>query len=90
MPWPMNSAGLGWRCCSNRRLLSITMVSSGKYVTDLLVEDTILVELNAVRELGKAHMAQCINYLTATGLHLCLLLNFGKSRVKVQRIVRGL
>jgi GxxExxY protein len=62
----------------------------GEYVTDLLVDDTIVVELKAVRALDKAHMAQCINYLTATGLHLCLLLNFGKSRVEVQRIVRGL
>jgi len=65
-------------------------IVAGEYVTDLLVDDTIVVELKAVRALDKAHMAQCINYLTATGLHLCLLLNFGKSRVEVQRIVRGL
>jgi GxxExxY protein len=62
----------------------------GEYVTDLLVGDAIVVELKAVRALDKAHMAQCINYLTATGLHLCLLLNFGKARVEVQRVVRGL
>ena len=65
-------------------------IAVGKYVTDMLVDDTIVVELKAVRALDKAHMAQCINYLTATGLHLCLLLNFGKSRVEVQRIVRDL
>ena len=65
-------------------------IVAGEYVTDLLVEDTILVELKAVRALDKAHMAQCINYLAATGLHLCLLLNFGKPRVEAQRIVRGL
>lgn len=62
----------------------------GEYVTDLLVGDSVLVELKAVRALDKAHMAQCINYLTATGLHLCLLLNFGNARVEVQRVVRGL
>ena len=65
-------------------------IVAGEYVTDLLVEDTILVELKAVRALDKSHMAQCINYLAATGLHLCLLLNFGKPRVEVQRIVHGL
>ncbi len=65
-------------------------IVAGEYVTDLLVDDTIVVELKAVRALDKAHMAQCINYLAATGLHLCLLLNFGKSRVEVRRIVRGL
>jgi GxxExxY protein len=65
-------------------------IVAGEYVTDLLVDDTILVELEAIRALDQAHMAQCINYLAATALHLCLLLNFGKSRVEVQRIVRGL
>jgi GxxExxY protein len=65
-------------------------IVAGEYVADMLVDDTIVVELKAVRALDKAHMAQCINYLAATGLHLCLLLNFGKSRVEVQRIVRGL
>ena len=62
----------------------------GEYLADLLVGDSVLVELKAVRALDKAHMAQCINYLTATGLHLCLLLNFGKTRVEVQRVVRDL
>jgi GxxExxY protein len=33
----------------------------GEYVTDLLVDDTIVVELKAVRALDKAHMAQCIS-----------------------------
>jgi GxxExxY protein len=65
-------------------------IVAGEYVTDSLVEDTILVELKAVHALDKAHVAQRINYLVATGLHLCLLLNFGKPRVEVQRIVRGL
>ena len=64
-------------------------IVTGEYVTDLLVDDTIVVELKAARALDKAHVAQCINYLAATGLHLCLLLNFGKSRVEVQRVVRG-
>jgi GxxExxY protein len=35
-------------------------------------------------------MAQCINYLKATGLTLCLLINFGKPRMEFQRIVNGL
>jgi len=65
-------------------------IIAGEYVTDLLVDDTVVVELKAVRVLDKAHMAQFINYLAATGLQLCLLLNFGRSRVEVQRVVRGL
>ncbi|MFO8009012.1 MAG: GxxExxY protein [Candidatus Brocadiia bacterium] len=59
----------------------------GEYAADLLVEDCLLVELKAVRELDDVHMAQCLNYLSATGLSLCLLLNFGKPRVQVKRVL---
>ena len=62
----------------------------GEYNVDLLVEETIIVELKAIRSLDNAHTAQCLNYLKATGLHLCLLLNFGKSRLEIQRIAHKL
>jgi GxxExxY protein len=58
----------------------------GQYAVDLLVEGTIIVELKAIKALDSAHTAQCLNYLKATGLHLCLLLNFGKSRLEIQRV----
>jgi GxxExxY protein len=59
----------------------------GDYTVDLLVEHTILVELKAARAIDDIHRAQCLNYLKATGLHLCLLLNFGKPRLEIKRIV---
>ena len=62
----------------------------GEYTADLLVEDEVLAEIKAVKALDDVHNAQCLNYLKATGLHLCLLVNFGKSRVEIKRIVRGL
>src|ERR1700733_4568814 len=49
----------------------------GAYTADLLVEDAVLVELKAVKALDEIHQAQCMNYLKATRLSLCLLLNFG-------------
>jgi GxxExxY protein len=58
----------------------------GRYNVDLLVDETVIVELKAIKTLDTAHTAQCINYLKATGLHLCLLLNFGKPRLEIQRI----
>jgi GxxExxY protein len=58
----------------------------GEYIADLLVEDRLLVELKTVKNLDEIHTAQCINYLKATGLRLCLLLNFAKSRVEIKRI----
>jgi GxxExxY protein len=59
----------------------------GEYIADILVEDCLLVELKAVEELNTVHSAQCLNYLKATGLKICLLMNFGKTRVKVRRLV---
>jgi GxxExxY protein len=61
----------------------------GQYNVDLLVDKTVIVELKAIKSLDTAHTAQCINYLKATGLHLCLLLNFGKPRLEIQRIAHS-
>jgi GxxExxY protein len=64
-------------------------VVMGQYAVDLLVEANVMVELKATRVLDGAHDAQCINYLKATGLPLCLLLNFGKPRVEIRRFVNN-
>ncbi len=58
----------------------------GEYVADLLVEERILVELKAVQDLDDVHVAQCLNYLRATGFKTCLLLNFAKPELHVRRI----
>jgi GxxExxY protein len=59
----------------------------GDFAVDLLVEERLMVELKAVPVLEEAHRAQCLNYLRASGLKLCLPLNFGTPRVQVKRIV---
>jgi GxxExxY protein len=51
----------------------------GEYFADLLVEDKIIIELNATRVLAEEHEYQLINYLKATKIELGLLLNFGKT-----------
>lgn len=61
----------------------------GEYAIDLLVEETIIIELKAVKALDGAHVAQCINFLKATGLRIALLLNFGKSRLEIKRLAHG-
>ena len=62
----------------------------GAYFVDLLVEDALVVELKTVRTLDDAHRAQCLNYLRATGLRLCLLINFGAPRLEIRRVVNRL
>ena len=59
----------------------------GEYVADLLVEGMVLVELKAIKEFDNIHLAQCLNYLKATGLDLCLLINFGTPKIRIKRIV---
>ena len=60
----------------------------GDYYADLIVDSSVLIELKAVKAFDDVHKAQCINYLKATGLRVCLLINFGKSKIEIKRIVR--
>ena len=62
----------------------------GEFITDILVEDTIIVELKSVRQLAKIHEMQLVNYLVATQKDLGLLINFGEEKVEVRRKVRVL
>jgi GxxExxY protein len=62
----------------------------GEYAADMLVEEAVVVELKAVKTLDSVHTAQCINYLKASGLRLCLVLNFGKPRVEIHRVANGI
>ena len=62
----------------------------GAYSADLVVEDRLLVEVKCVEQFSNEHLAQCINYLKASGLHLALLINFRRSRVEWRRVVHEL
>ena len=62
----------------------------GKYFEDLLTEEVLLVELKTVKALDDPRRMQCINYLKATGPQVCLLLNFGNTRMEIKRVVHGL
>jgi GxxExxY protein len=61
----------------------------GAYVADLLVENAVLVEIKAIRALDTNHDAQCLNYLRAAGLTVCLLMNFANPRLEIRRRVNG-
>ena len=58
-------------------------VEVGQYIADIIVNDTVLLELKATRQLTSDHEAQLLNYLKATKMEVGLLLNFGpKAEVK--------
>jgi len=58
----------------------------GEYFADLVIEDKVIVELNAVSNLLPAHEAQLLNYLQATPYEVGLLLNFGPVPTKKRKI----
>lgn len=62
----------------------------GAYAVDLLVERMVLVELKVAKAIDDIHRVQCLNYLKATGLHVCLLLNFCRPQLEIKRIVLAL
>jgi GxxExxY protein len=59
----------------------------GEFIADLLVEDRVLIELKAASMLVNEHTAQALNYLRASGLELCLLINFGRTKIEIKRLL---
>lgn len=59
---------------------------------DLIVQDKVIIELKAVKELCDIHVAQTLTYLKLTNLKLGLLINFNEVRLKqgLQRVVNNL
>ena len=62
----------------------------GEFVADIVVEDTVILELKSVRRIVVAHEIQLVNYLVATGKPVGLVLNFGEQKVEVKRKVKEL
>ena len=58
----------------------------GDFFIDILVEDMVLVELKAVSALNDTHMMQALNYLRASELPACLLINFGTPKAQIRRL----
>ena len=62
----------------------------GEFVADIIVNDTIILELKSVRRIIKAHEVQLVNYLVSTGKPVGLILNFGERKVEVKRKIKDL
>ncbi len=58
----------------------------GLYITDLIVDDKIVLELKSVPELLPIHDAQLISYLKVTGHKLGILMNFGGAKFEYKRV----
>ncbi len=63
-------------------------VSVGEFIADIIVGERVVVELKAVEALHSAHEFQIVNYLTATGIDVGLLFNFGSAQLQFKRKYR--
>ncbi len=68
--------------------LTYKNVIVGVYEADLVVDGKIILELKAVEYIHDKHLAQAHHYLTATGLDLAIVINFGEDSLKSKRVVR--
>ena len=59
----------------------------GDYDADLIVDDSVAVEIKVNPQYDKRDEAQLLNELKATGLKVGLLINFGRNRVEYKRLV---
>lgn len=60
----------------------------GDYYADIVVENSIILELKAADKLHDIHRAQTLNYLKATNFRVAYLVNFGKRKLEYERFVR--
>jgi GxxExxY protein len=60
-------------------------VAVGDFAADMLVEGSVMIEIKAAQALNPAHEVQLVNYLTATGVEIGLLLNFGADKLEFKR-----
>jgi len=59
----------------------------GEYFADVVVEDSVILELKAQQQLLKVHEAQLLNYLKATDAKVGMLVNFTYPRATIKRLV---
>ncbi len=62
----------------------------GEFIADIIVNDTIILELKSVRRIIRVNEVQLVNYLVATGKPVGLIINFGERKVEIKRKVKDL
>lgn len=60
----------------------------GEFRADIIVENSVIIEIKVVETLHKAHEVQLVNYLTITGIDSGLLVNFGALDIQIKRKYR--
>ncbi len=74
--------------CEKRIDVRYDGIVVGVFAVDMLVEERVMIENKSVQAIIAAHEVQLVNYLTATGIEIGLLLNFGRERLEFRRKTR--
>ncbi len=87
--YELNSRGLKAEC-QVPIIVNFKGQCVGEYFADILVEDSVIIELKTAERIEKIHEAQVLNYLKATGIQVGLLVNFRHTKAEIKRLVLDL
>lgn len=88
LAWELTQAGLSFAREIEQEIFYKELPEPiGTRRADFVVEEKVLVELKAVKEIEDVHLAQVLNYLKAYRLEVALLVNFGSKSLTFKRLV---
>lgn len=88
LAWEMLQAGLKFEREIEQNIFYKNLPKPiGTRRADFVVEEKVLVELKAIKQLEDVHLAQALNYLKAYKLEVGLLINFGSKSLTFKRLV---
>lgn len=61
----------------------------GEYFADLIVDDRLIIELKACKQLTDEHVAQVLGYLKSSRIEHGLLANFGSYKFQIKKYIMG-
>ena len=61
------------------------------FIADLIVENSVILELKSVEKVAAVHKKQLLTYLRLTNMRLGLLVNFGEALIRdgISRVING-
>ncbi len=59
----------------------------GEFFADLYVNDELIIELKAAKNIADEHVAQVLGYLNGSGKRHALLINFGAPKLQIRKFV---
>ena len=83
----LSKLGLKYKCQEELKIPYKEYILKQKYRADLIVEEKIIVDNKATKEIVEIDQAQLFNYLKATRLKVGLVINFGELSLEWKRII---